>query len=98
MAIIRSDARFSPNKVPTIGKSTTDAAEMMSAQIETGRGPRMAISPPIIGAVKMTEKPLMPSTTPAFAEEPVISRTSHGIAMCTAELPAEANIADAAKR
>jgi hypothetical protein len=35
----------------------------------------------MIGAVKMTEKPLTPSTTPAFAEEPVISRTSHGIAM-----------------
>jgi hypothetical protein len=79
--MIRSDARFSPNKVPTIGKSTTEAAEMMSAQIETGRAPRTAINPPIIGAVKMTENPLIPRTTPAFADEPVVSSTSHGIAM-----------------
>jgi hypothetical protein len=81
MAMMRRDTRFNPNNVPTIGKSTTEAAEMMSAQIETGRAPRTAISPPIIGAVKMTENPLIPSTTPAFADEPVISRTSHGIAM-----------------
>jgi hypothetical protein len=81
MAMIRSDARFSPNKLPTTGKSTTEPAEMMSAHIETGRAPRTAISPPMIGAVKMTENPLIPSTTPAFADEPVISRTSHGIAM-----------------
>jgi hypothetical protein len=54
---------------------------MMSAQIETGRAPRTAISPPIIGAVKITENPLMPRTTPAFAEDPVVSRTSQGIAM-----------------
>jgi hypothetical protein len=33
------------------------------------------------GAEKITENPLMPSTTPAFADEPVTSRTSHGIAM-----------------
>jgi hypothetical protein len=81
MAMTRSDARFSPNKLPTIGKSTTEPAEIMSAHIETGRAPRTAINPPIIGAVKMTENPLIPSTTPAFADEPVISRTSHGIAM-----------------
>jgi hypothetical protein len=33
------------------------------------------------GAEKMTENPLIPRTTPAFADEPVVSRTSHGIAM-----------------
>ena len=53
----------------------------MSAHIDTGRAPRTAINPPMSGAEKMTENPLMPSTTPAFADEPVISSTSHGIAI-----------------
>jgi hypothetical protein len=81
IAMMRSEARFSPNSDPMTGKSTTEPAEMMSAQIETGRAPRTAINPPIIGAVKITENPLMPRTTPAFAEDPVVSRTSHGIAI-----------------
>jgi hypothetical protein len=81
MAMIRREARFNPNKLPTIGKRITEPAEMMSAQIETGRAPRTAINPPMRGAEKMTENPLIPRTTPAFADEPVVSRTSHGIAM-----------------
>ena len=81
-----------------MGNSTTDAAEIMSAQIETGRAPSTAIRPPMSGAVKMTDSPLRPSTIPAFADDPVTSRTSHGIATCTAELPAEPKNADAHKR
>jgi hypothetical protein len=47
-----------------------------------------------MGAVKMTEMPLMPNTIPACADEPVISKTNQGTATCTAELPALPKIAD----
>jgi hypothetical protein len=52
------------------------------------------MTPPIMGAVKMTEIPLIPNTIPAWADEPVISNTSQGTATCTAELPALPKIAD----
>ena len=63
-----------------MGKRSTEVAEMMSAQTDTGRAPSTAISPPMSGAVKMTESPLSPRTIPACAEDPVVSRTNHGIA------------------
>jgi hypothetical protein len=52
------------------------------------------MTPPIMGAVKITERPLIPNTIPAWAEEPVVSNTNQGTAICTAELPALPKIAE----
>ncbi len=80
--------------MPKIGNISTEIAEITSAHTETGLAPRTAMSPPMSGAVKMTDIPLSPRTIPACAEDPVVSSTSHGIATCTAELPADPNKAD----
>ena len=76
----RSEAKLSPTIAPTTGNKRTDSIEMTSADTATFRAPRTAMSPPISGAVNTTEKPLMPRTTPADADDPVVSSTSQGIA------------------